>query len=78
MLADIGLIIAAYVIFRGVQTLLQMAPGGPLANLHSAAQVGLGIAAAAVILAAIIFGYDLLLSSHSASKSLSNLSAGMP
>jgi len=75
MVADIGIIIAAYVIFRAVQALLQTAPGGSSANLHPGAQWGLAVAAAALCVVAVIFGYDILQSSQKASESLSALSA---
>jgi len=80
MLADIGIIVAVYVIFRAVQSLLQTAPGGASANLHPVAQWALALAAITVCIVAAICGYDIIHGSEKIAKSLSALStlSGMP
>lgn len=60
MLADIGTIIAVYVAFRSIETMLHLGNGGNGAQLHGGSQVAIALCALLCLAIALILGYDIL------------------
>lgn len=60
MIAEIGLIVAAHVVFRGIEGVVHLAPGDQHEKLPVGAQVFLALLAVGVVILGVAVGRELL------------------